>query len=137
MNRTIVQGTAVGQYIYPFNTLGSEGEGLMYQISDVLETPTSSMSIRRSKHRATIFEYPLKKEDFDREDVIYDIQRVTVDYQEFDLQPRGKDLLAGNIRCTENGRVVGKHITATKIKAHTSSELHQTGRGHGKMNVAG
>lgn len=98
MNRAIVRGTAVGQYIYPFNTLGSKGEELMYQISDVLETPSSSMSIRRSKNRATMFEYPLKKEDFDREDVIYDIHRVTLDYQEFDLQPKAKDLLPGNIK---------------------------------------
>jgi ankyrin repeat protein len=98
MNRTLVRGTAVGQYIFPFNTSASEGEGSMYQISDVLETPTSSMSIRRSQTRATMFEYPLKKEDFDREDVIYDIHRVTSDYQEFDLQPKGKGLLPGNIK---------------------------------------
>ena len=97
MSRTIVRGMAVGQYIYPFNTLDSQGEGVMYQISDVLETPSSSMSIRRSKNRATMFEYPLKEKDFNREDVIYDIHRVTLDYQEFDLQPKGRGLLPGNI----------------------------------------
>jgi ankyrin repeat protein len=97
LNRAIVRGTAVGQYIYPFNTLSSEAEGLIYQISHVLETSISSMSIRRSKTRPTMFEYPLKLEDFHREDVIYDIHRVTLDYQEFDLQPKGKDLLPGNI----------------------------------------
>jgi ankyrin repeat protein len=97
LTQTIVRETAVGQYIFPFYTLGSAGEGLIYQISHVLETSTSSISIRRSTTRATMFEYPLKLEDFRREDTIYDIHRVTLDYQEFELRPKGKDLLPGNI----------------------------------------
>jgi hypothetical protein len=81
---------AVGQYVFPFNTSGSEREGLTSQKSHLLETSTSCMCIGRSKTRATTFGSPLKQDDFDREDVLYDIRQVTLDYEEFDRNVLGQ-----------------------------------------------
>ncbi len=96
LSRTLQHEMAVGQFIYPFNSKAPEGQ--IYQISHVMETPTASISIRRAKSRATMFEYPLKLEHFRWEDVIYDIVRVTIDSQEFELRPKGTGLLPGTIR---------------------------------------
>jgi hypothetical protein len=96
LSRVLQKENAVGQFIYPFNSEASKGS--TYQVSHVLETSASSISIRRTDSRATMFEYPLKPEDFKWEDVIYDIMRVTLDYHEFELRPKGPDLFPGIIK---------------------------------------
>ncbi|MCJ1401500.1 hypothetical protein MMC11_004714 [Xylographa trunciseda] len=94
--RILKNKDAVGQFIYPFNSEVSKGS--TYQVSHVLETSASSLSIRRTDSRAAMSKYPLNPEDFLAEDVIYDIRRITLDYHEFELQPKGTDLLPGIIK---------------------------------------
>lgn len=97
LNRAVVEEKAVGQYVYPFNTMAPDG--FIYQINHYLETPSSGMSVRRAKNRVTMFEYPLPPEQFDHSDVIYDVQRMSLDYQEFNLVPQGTvDLLPGTLQ---------------------------------------
>ena len=87
--RTLIKSTNCGQYIYPRKQEGIHSpDGYIYQISEVIDTPKKTISIRRAPRRAKMTEYPLKPEDFNTEDVLYDIRQARPDYQEFELHGR-------------------------------------------------
>ncbi|KAL8730751.1 MAG: hypothetical protein Q9166_003821 [cf. Caloplaca sp. 2 TL-2023] len=94
--RTLKYNTAVGQYLYMAGTSGPSAN--IYEVSQVLETQSGSISVRHSPTRADMWDYPLKAGFFDEDDVLYDIVRMRLDYQEFELQGRHQDPLPGTIR---------------------------------------
>ncbi|KAH0564805.1 hypothetical protein GP486_001807 [Trichoglossum hirsutum] len=80
------QSLPFGQYIYPTNVKRDKRH--YFQISRPLDTPAGSISIRHSKRLADVSEYPLGPDHFNSKDVLFDIVRVTPDYQELELRGR-------------------------------------------------
>ncbi|KAK6430789.1 hypothetical protein LTR95_013053 [Oleoguttula sp. CCFEE 5521] len=95
-DKPLQQGMAVGQYAYP-STLRDPKDHI-YQISDPLDSTTTSISVRRSLTRADMVEYPLPADHFDLDDSLYDICRLSVDYQTLDILPRQQAAWTGAIR---------------------------------------
>ena len=86
LSRTLIRSTNFGQFIYPREQEGIHcPSGFIFQVSDVIETANDKISIRRARRRAKMKEYPLKPEDFNHDDVLYEIHRVRPDYQEFKI----------------------------------------------------
>ena len=101
--RTLIQSTNYGQFIYPREQEGIYSpDGYVYQISEVIETPKNTISIRRAPRRAKMSEYPLKPEDFNAEDILYDIRQVRPDYQEFELRGRHQSPIAEKLCMLKN-----------------------------------
>ena len=94
-DKPIQQGMNVGQYIYPSNLLNPKD--YIYQISQPLHTTTSTLGVRLSKRRADMIEYPLPSHQFDFRDSLYDINRVTGDYQQLELRSGVQGAFAGTI----------------------------------------
>lgn len=93
--RTLVNSTAVGQFVFPGGTSGPREN--IYEVSHVLETHTSCISVRRSANRAEMWDYPLPPGQFNRKDMLYDMIRVHTDYQEFRFRPQHPHCLPGSI----------------------------------------
>jgi hypothetical protein len=89
------QSLLFGQFIYP--SIAERKKSYYFQVSRPLDTPASSISIRHSKRLADMSEYPLEPSQFDSADVLYDIVRVTPDYQELELHGREQSSFAGKI----------------------------------------
>lgn len=83
-DKPIQQGLLVGQFIYPSTLM--ETRGFIYQLSQPLETMSASLSLRVAQRRADMVEYPLSPEDYDSKDILYDICRSTVDFQQLELR---------------------------------------------------
>lgn len=99
LSRALVNSKMVGQYVYPRGLpVEASAKGYIYQISHVLESQDSGMSIRPALRRAAMHEYPLSLANFDDTEVIYDIQRTRADYQDFELRGRDQNSLPGTIR---------------------------------------
>ena len=94
--RTLEYNTAVGQYVYMANTPGPSKN--IYEVSHVLESLATSISVRHSPTRAEMWDYPLKPGHFNENDILYNIIRMRPDYQEFELRGRHQDPLPGTIR---------------------------------------
>ena len=94
-DKPVQQGMLVGQFIYPSNT--HRAEGYIYQISHSLGTATNCIKIRHAQRRADMVEYPLSPEGFDENDVLYDIIRISPDYQRMELRGREQQSLAGRV----------------------------------------
>lgn len=92
-DKPLQQGLHVGQFIYP-STIKAPKD-YIYQISHLLETPRQMLQIRQAQRRADMVEYPLGSEQFDIENVLYDVIRTAVDYQTFELRPRAQSCLSG------------------------------------------
>ena len=128
LTRVLQNKNAVGQFIYPFNSEASKGS--TYQVSHVLETSTNLLSIRRTDSRASMFDYPLNPDDFKVGDIIYDIVRITPDYHEFELQPKGTDLLPGIIKMnrewTGGWKIYHRHEEASDYLFRTTPDWSST-----------
>ncbi|KAI9773647.1 MAG: hypothetical protein M1840_006921 [Geoglossum simile] len=97
--RTLVNNTMVSQFIYPRKSSDAPAPpGYIYQISHVLETPTSTICIRKSHRRAEMNEYPLPTSYFNTGDVLYDTICTCPNYQEFELRGKHQSHLPGTIR---------------------------------------
>jgi ankyrin repeat protein len=97
--RTLINNKMVGQFLYPRkSTEIPSPDGYIYQVSHVLESQTSSISIRRARRRVDMHEYPLHLSYFDETNALYSIQRTRPDYQEFEIQGRHQNPLPGTIR---------------------------------------
>lgn len=90
------QSLTHGQFIYLPQDLTGE-DNLIYQISHPLDTVTQSISVRHAKARPRMWEYPLRPDRFVRENVLYDIVPLTIDYQELKLRGNPDSPLAGTI----------------------------------------
>ena len=96
--RTLIRSTNFGQFIYPREQEGVRCPGgFIFQVSEVIETLSNKISVRRAPRRANMNEYPLKPEDFNYEDILYDIHQVRPDYQEFELSGRHQKTIAEKI----------------------------------------
>jgi ankyrin repeat protein len=96
-DQPLEQSLHFGQYIYP--TTVKRNKSHYFQISHLLNTPASSISIRHSERSANMSEYPLGPNHFNSKDVLFDIVRVTPDYQEIELRGREQSsLYPGKIR---------------------------------------
>ena len=105
-DRPLEQSLVIGQFIYPdrrhsaaldFHDFAGE-KTQPYQISHMMDSSVPIMSVRRSKTRPLMGEYPLSPEMFTREDLLYDISRVSTDYQALELRSSSKASLPGLIR---------------------------------------
>jgi len=83
-DKPVQQGLLVGQFIYA-STLSNAKEWI-YQLSQPLETSTAFLSVRQAQRRADMVEYPLVPEQYDSTNILYDIWRSTVDYQQLELR---------------------------------------------------
>ena len=92
-DKPIQQGMLVGQFIYPSTLLVEKG--WVYQVSHPLETVSSSVSVRLAQRRADMVEYPLGPELYDSSDILYDIRRITLDYQQLELRGGTQSALSG------------------------------------------
>lgn len=95
-DKPLQQGLNVGQFIYPSTIKGPKD--YIYQVSHLLETLAGSLGIRQAKRRADMVEYPLDPEKFDSDDTLYDIVRVTLDYQTLEIRPRNQTSLSGFVQ---------------------------------------
>ncbi|KAL8991865.1 MAG: hypothetical protein Q9169_007581 [Polycauliona sp. 2 TL-2023] len=94
--RTLTKPAAVGRFVYPSGTTGPIKN--IYQVSHFLETSSSTISVRRSKTRAEMWEYSAGSESrFDAEDMLYEIVKTKADYQEFEFSGRHQSPLAGTL----------------------------------------
>ncbi|KAI9714422.1 MAG: hypothetical protein M1820_000383 [Bogoriella megaspora] len=99
LSRTLVKGTSFGQFVYPWYYKGSTTpEGYIYQTSHLADSSTSTMKIRRAVRRAEMGKYPLGPEDFNDDDVLFEIQRLRLDYQEFQLRGGVQNRLPNDFR---------------------------------------
>lgn len=75
LSPTLVQGTNIGHFLYPrVHQDSPEPAGYIYQVSDVMETTsTTTIAVRRAARRAQMSEYPMQPDDFNFTDVIYHI----------------------------------------------------------------
>lgn len=92
-----------GQFVYPSSpsTVKRDfrnDEIKPYQVSHLLDSPVQQVSIRRSPILITMDKYPLSLDFFERTDVLYDVSRMTHDYQELELRAQPSTLLTGNIK---------------------------------------
>lgn len=94
-DKPIQQGLEVGQFIYP-STIKSPKD-YIYQISHPLETHSKGMSIRQSKTRADMVEYPLPPEKFDSNEVLYGISLVTWNFQTLEIRAGSQSPLPGTV----------------------------------------
>lgn len=94
--RTLEYNMAVGQYVFMANTSGPSEN--IYEVSHVLETHVSPISVRHSPTRAEMWDYPLIPGNFNYNDYLYDIVRMRPDYQEFELRGKHQNALPGTIR---------------------------------------
>ena len=94
--RTLEYNTSVGQDVFVANTPGPSAN--IYEVSHVLESHTSAISVRHSPTRAEMWDYPLAPGHFNNNDILYDIARMRPDYQEFELRGRHQDPLRGIVR---------------------------------------
>lgn len=78
-----------GQFAYSSNFLGNLD--YLYHISHPLDTATTSISIRRTKRRADVAEYPIGPEMFFRTNVLYEVERTTLDSQDLELRAIAPD----------------------------------------------
>jgi len=88
-DKPLGQRMAFGQFVYPSNFPGNLD--YLYHISYPLDTATTSISIRRTKRRADVAEYPIGPEMFFRANVLYEVERTTLDYQDLELRAIAPD----------------------------------------------
>lgn len=94
-DKPIQQGMLVGQFIYPSTFLNPKS--FIYQIAQPLDTSSTFMSIRNAQRRADMVEYPIGPEGYNSNDILYDICRSTVDYQQLELRGGTQSSLPGVI----------------------------------------
>ena len=87
-DEVLYQRLLFGQFMYSRNHT-SEGKRY-YQISHPLSSSITSISIRRTQKFAAAADYPLGPEDFNSDNVLYEITRVTPDFQEIRLQAKSQ-----------------------------------------------
>lgn len=92
-DKPIQQGLLVGQFIYA-STLSNATEWI-YQLLQPLETSSTVLSFRQAQRRADMVEYPLEPEQYDTTDILYNIWRSTVDYQQLELRGGRQSKLPG------------------------------------------
>lgn len=99
LSRAFMNSKMVGQFIYP-RGLPTEASARRYifQISHVLESQESRMSIRCARRRAAMHNYPLSLLYLQETDALYDIHRPRLDYQDFASRGRHQHVLPGTIR---------------------------------------
>lgn len=95
-DKPVVERLPFGQFIYPSNFPGTRD--YYYHVSLPVDTPTNSLSIRRTKRRADMADYPIKPEKFFQTDVLYQIVRFAMDYQELELRPRTLSAVYGDVK---------------------------------------
>ena len=94
-DKPIQQGMNVGQFIYPSTSM--DPEGWIYQLSDPLGISSSFLHIRIAKRRADMVEYPLSPDLFDSSTSLYQIRRMTRDYQQLELYGGTQSTYLGTI----------------------------------------
>ena len=108
-DRPLQQSLPTGQFVYPDVRRSSTattadvhsfvGEKIQpYQISHMLDSLIPSISIRRSATRPDMNKYPLAPEMFVHEDVLYDVLRVSTDYQELEISGNSPTSLPGIVK---------------------------------------
>lgn len=88
------QSRIFGQFVYPTQHSKPQedlhdftGELLQpYHISQMLDTMSQTISIKRATRRPNLVDYPLPMEVFSRNSVLYDIVRDTIDPNTFELR---------------------------------------------------
>jgi ankyrin repeat protein len=97
--RSLVDKRNFGQFAYPREQRGLPApDGYIYQVSQVMETTEDTTSVRLANRRAEMCEYPLVPQDFNSDDVLYDVRRLRSDSQEYELQGRHQNPLHGGLR---------------------------------------
>lgn len=86
LQRTLQHPKLVGQFLYPSGSYTPRG--YIYEISQVMELATHTLSVRKSRTRAWMRDYPLPASRFDTSDALYDIVRLRPDAQDFELRTR-------------------------------------------------
>lgn len=85
-DRPLRQNLPFGQFVYPFNFPGTRD--YFYHISHPLDTLINSISIRRTKRHANMVDYPIGPEKFFPTNILYEIVRTALDYQELELRAK-------------------------------------------------
>ncbi|KAK0727687.1 hypothetical protein B0T26DRAFT_799627 [Lasiosphaeria miniovina] len=132
LSRTLIRRTNVGQFLYPRVQQGSpEPAGYIYQVSHVMETSSSTISVRRSVRRAEMNEYPLQLDDFNFKDALYHITCLRADYQDFELCP---GVQAAASYDTDN-TISNKSNTSNEFLSASSYRMHKDWTGNWKVRL--
>ncbi|WEW56343.1 hypothetical protein PRK78_001786 [Emydomyces testavorans] len=99
LSQCLIDNRYFGQFAYPRQQSNVPvPNGYIYQVSQLMETTGSTISVRLAKRRAEMSEYPLLRDDFNFDDVLYDLHRLRPDYQEFELRGRHQNPLHSSLR---------------------------------------
>lgn len=85
-----------GQFAYPANFLGNKD--YFYHISHPLDTMIDSISIRKTKRRADMADYPVSPEKFFPTNVLYEIVHCSPDYQDLNIHAKVPNAPYGTIK---------------------------------------
>lgn len=96
LDKPLCERLSFGQFIYPANFPGSKD--YYYHLSYPLDTPTHSLSIRRTKRHADMADYPIGVEKFFQAGVLYEIVRFALDYQELEVRASGAGAVYGEVK---------------------------------------
>ena len=105
-DRPLQQSLEIGQFIYPDIRRSTSAdahsyadeETQAYQISHMLDSFAPTISVKRSASRPTMDKYPLAPGMFVYNDVLYNIFRVSSDYQELEMSGSSLASLPGIIK---------------------------------------
>ena len=115
-DKPIQQGLNVGQFIYP-STIKSPAD-YIYQISHTLEVLTSTLGIRKAESRVDMIDYPLQPDRFNSNEALYDIVRITLDYQKFEIRPKHQSPTSGMVKMhkdwTGGWKIYHHHLDGAK-----------------------
>lgn len=85
-----------GQFVYPANFAGTKD--YFYHISHPLDTNIDSVSIRKTKRRADMMDYPIAPEKFFPTNVLYEILHCSPDYQDLNILAKAPGAPYGMIK---------------------------------------
>ena len=98
LSRTLAKDTNFGQFVYPRKQNDAPAPyGYIYQLSQVIEATSPTLNVRHAPRRAEMYEYPLKPEDFNMDDVLYELRQKRHDHQEIELHGRHQNATMGEL----------------------------------------
>lgn len=92
----LVESLSFGQFIYAADFPGSKD--YIYHISHPLNTIIDSISIRKTKRRANMTDYPIAPEKFFPTNVLYEIIHCAPDYQDLNIHAKASSAPFGMIK---------------------------------------
>lgn len=96
LDKPLYERLSFGQFIYPANFPGTRD--YYYHLSYPLDRPTHSLSIRLTKRHADMADHPIGIGKSFQTDVLYEIVRFALDYQELEVRASAAGAVYGGVK---------------------------------------